>query len=300
MPTFPTPDPITRHRRPDRRRADHRQRPHRHRRRRSDPAIRPRRPTSGPPSRRSSSTPTATADHGRPGTGGTTRPSAAAESIDVTIELPTGSQRHRRLGAGRLLRRGRARRVPAQDRRWATSASTRPARSAPRRPTATSPSTASPADAELTTGSGDIRVEEIDGDGGDQELQRRHHRRRGDRRPAGEGVERRRHRAAGHTPRWWPRRPTATCASPRSAGAWSCSRPRPASSRSASGAGTAAWLDVVTRFGMRAQHPRQRRRARDGRRPVEVRARTSVGDILIGRAHTDDPTAHLTDGDDAA
>jgi hypothetical protein len=52
--------------------------------------------------------------------------------------------------------------------------------------------------------------------------------------------------------------------------------------------GTAAWLDVVTRFGavrngLDTGDPSPPTGAR-----VEVRARTSIGDIVIGRAPDDD------------
>ena len=54
--------------------------------------------------------------------------------------------------------------------------------------------------------------------------------------------------------------------------------------------GTAAWLDVLTRFGSVRNALEETEAPTSSDPTVQVRARTSVGDILIGRATTDQAT----------
>ena len=61
-------------------------------------------------------------------------------------------------------------------------------------------------------------------------------------------------------------------------------RPRPATSRSASAAGTAAWLDLNTGFGRVRNVLDAAAGPDDTDETVEVRARTSYGDIIIRRS----------------
>ena len=132
-------------------------------------------------------------------------------------------------------------------------------------------------DAELTTGTGAVRVGGIDGTGVDQELQRRHPDRRGRRRPPGEGGQRR-HRVD---------RPHASVAAKTANGDIRLgevgarrgrrARPRSASVEIGVADGVAAWLDLDTRLRPRPQRPRAAAAARSrrghgrGARPQRLR-----------------------------
>ena len=207
-----------------------------------------------------------------------------AGSIDVTIELPAGSQVHGDASVG-----GR-------------SAATAGSASAGSRPGPATSGSSRPARSTVNTGAGDITVDRVDGrrrghhrlrpgaprrdrrHRGDQELQRRQLDRRGRRRPAGQRGQRRASPSTGRTPASTPRPPTATSGSARSRAARSS-------------------LETAARRA-RGRHPRGHRRlarrqhrssatcttqldAADGPEPsdetVEVRARTSL------RRHRDPP-----------
>ena len=153
-------------------------------------------------------------------------------SIDVTVELPAGSQSARRRGS-------------------ADSTAPAASASAGSRPGSATSSSTGPAALKLKTGGGDIGVERATGPprsppararcGSARSTAARWSRtptatlgRRGQRRPAGERGQRQHRRRPCATPASPPRPPTATSASARSSAARPCSRPASATSRSAS------------------------------------------------------------------
>ena len=207
-------------------------------------------------------------------------------SVDVPIELPAGSQVHGETGVGDVPLRGPARRVPVQDRRRRHPA--RPDRARcelrhrRRRRHRRSGSRATP---RSRTGSGDGAHRRDRRRRRGQELQRRHLDRRGHRRPAGARGQRRHRRRPGAARRSTRRPPTAASASARSPAARS-------TLETAIGD-----LEIGIRDGHRRLARRQHRlRAACATRwtpptgpaqadeTVEVRARTSFGDITIRRS----------------
>ena len=275
MPTFDTPRPDLRHDRPrPRRRPDHRRRPRRHRRRGAPQRPVQRRRTPGPPSRPASSTRTSGC-WSRRRSCAPWLPTSDGGSIDVTIELPAGSHVQRHAGVGGLPAPTAGSATAGSRSASAASRSSRPTRCTSRAAPATSPWTARPAHAELTAGSGEVRVRELDGSaviknsngdtwvgvaGGDLRAQRRQRQHR----------RRRRHTRASS-----PRPPTATSGWARSCAARSRSRRRSGDLEVGIREGTAAWLDVSARAGK----VHNALDAADGPEPsaekVEVRARTS-------------------------
>ena len=203
-------------------------------------------------------------------------------SIDVTIELPTGSQVHGDASVAAFRLRRPSRRVPGQDsRRRHPARADRPARGEHRRRRHRGGPGGGP-------GRGQHRVRP--GAAGrdrrhsrDQELQRRQLDRRGRRRPAGQRGQRRhlrrprgRRRQRQHRQRRRPGR--------RRHPRLGLTQDRLGEIEVGIRAGTAARLDVHTQFG----RVHNQLDVTDGPGPsdqtVEVRARTSYGDIVIRRA----------------
>ena len=205
-------------------------------------------------------------------------------SIDVTIGLPTGSQVHGDASVAAFRCAGRLGECRVKTRAPATSSSSTPARSRRAPAPAPSPWTGSTGPAEVSTGSGRVRLGQIDGtaviknSNGDSWIGEvagdlRVNAANGDisvdhaeRRRQRQQRQRRRPGRRGHA-RLGRAQDRAS-----------------ARSRSASSAGTAAWLDVHTQFGQ----IHNQLDASDGPGPsdqtVEVRARTSYGDIVIRRS----------------
>ncbi len=126
-------------------------------------------------------------------------------------------------------------------------------------------------------------MRELDAQRGDQELQRRHLGRRGRRRAAGEVRPTAASPSTGRTPASPRRPPTATSGWARSCAARSCSRPGSATSRSASararppGSTSARPPAGCTTRSTAADAPES------STETVEVRGRTSLGNIVIRR-----------------
>ena len=134
------------------------------------------------------------------------------------------------------------------------------------RATATSPSTGSTATPRSPPATAAVNIGRDRRAGDGQELQRRQLDRRGHRRPAPQRGQRRHHRrprAAGVTAQDRQRQRPDRRGRPRRGRR---SRPRPAALEVGIRAGTAAWLDLNTRSGTRAQRAGRDRRARRHRR----------------------------------
>ncbi len=205
-------------------------------------------------------------------------------SVDVTIELPSDSRVSGRVAGGRYPQHGTARGLPVQDRRPGTSGSNAPA---PLRLTTSAGHVTAGAvagNAEISTGTGKVQIGEIDGSGDGQERQRR--RPKSTPSPATCGCE----------------RPTARSPIAR-AGASVDAKSSNGSIRLGEVArgsvvlatamgdldvgiadGTAAWLEVNTSFGQVRNQLESATRPGDADDTVEVRGRTSYGDITIRRA----------------
>ena len=191
----------------------------------------------------------------------------AAASVDVPIELPTGSRRARRVGVGGVPLRGPARRVPAQDRRRRHPARRDRAAGHRQQRTATSRSSGSPAPRRGQDRLRQGAPRRGRRHGRDQELQRRH---AGSARSAATlrvnaangdiAVDAR----AGRGRR--PRPPTATSGSARSCAASVELETALGELEVGIREGTAAWLDVSSEHRPRAQRARRRPTARRSRR----------------------------------
>ena len=191
--------------------------------------------TSRPPSRPASSSPAGSCSSRRRSCARWS-PRSHGGSIDVTIELPAGSQ---------LRASGQLTRLRAATARSATAGSRPACGDDPARATA---ATAEPQDRRRrhrrrarrpatptsATGSGDVRVRELDGSAVGQELQRRHLGRRGRRRAAGQRRQRQHRRRRRARERRRQVRQRRRAPRRRRRAARSCSRRGSATSRSAS------------------------------------------------------------------